>query len=444
LELQVIFNKGAVMVLPTGINKAKGLRIALRDMSLSQHNAIGVGDAENDHALLAECELGVAVQNALPMLKERADLVTDAARGAGVCELIAALLRSDLRELAPRLGRHDLELGTRLDGTPLSIPPYGRRVLVCGTSGSGKSTLVTSLLEQLSAKRYQFCLLDPEGDFDSLPETLTLGNEQQPPSVDEVISALRAGDKSVIVNLLGLPLDQRPDFLVAFSARCVELRARAGRPHWTLVDEAHHMLPAGEVEVAAPIAHPPSGLLMITVHPDHLAAAVLRAVDTLIIRGSAPREMVAHFATATGRAMPALDPNLSLGKDEALYWSCESGEVARFHPREPTTERRRHRRKYAAGSLGEDKSFFFRGPHDQFNLRANNLMLFLQIGDGVDDETWLHHLRKHDYSTWIRAAIKNEALAREIRSIESAESSHAADSRARIREAIEKVYTLPA
>src|SRR6185295_1540945 len=38
LELQVIFNKGAVMVLPSGVNKATGLLRALRGMGLSPHN----------------------------------------------------------------------------------------------------------------------------------------------------------------------------------------------------------------------------------------------------------------------------------------------------------------------------------------------------------------------------------------------------------------------
>src|SRR5579883_2974593 len=88
LELQVIFNKGAVMVLPSGVNKATGLAVALADLGLSAHNVVGVGDAENDHAFLAACEAAVAVANALPALKERADWVTAGARGAGVAELI--------------------------------------------------------------------------------------------------------------------------------------------------------------------------------------------------------------------------------------------------------------------------------------------------------------------------------------------------------------------
>ncbi len=101
LELQVIFNKEAVMVLPSGLNKATGLKAALDELGLSPHNTVGVGDAENDHALLNLCECSVAVANALPMLKERADLVTNAARGAGVTELIDRMIASDLSELEP-------------------------------------------------------------------------------------------------------------------------------------------------------------------------------------------------------------------------------------------------------------------------------------------------------------------------------------------------------
>lgn len=88
LELQVSFNKGAVMVLPSGINKKSGLELALAQLGLSPHNVVGIGDAENDHVFLSACECGVAVGNALPALKERADIVTRGTHGAGVTELI--------------------------------------------------------------------------------------------------------------------------------------------------------------------------------------------------------------------------------------------------------------------------------------------------------------------------------------------------------------------
>ncbi len=103
LELHVVFNKGAVMVLPPQVNKATGLAAALDELKLSAHNIVGVGDAENDHAFLAACECAVAVANALPAVKERADLVTRRDHGAGVVELIDRLLADDLADVGPRL-----------------------------------------------------------------------------------------------------------------------------------------------------------------------------------------------------------------------------------------------------------------------------------------------------------------------------------------------------
>lgn len=102
LELQVIFNKGSVMVLPSGVNKATGLALVLGEMKLAPRDVVAVGDAENDHAFLEVCGVGVAVSNALPMLKERADLVTQRARGDGVSELIDRILTNDLADVTPR------------------------------------------------------------------------------------------------------------------------------------------------------------------------------------------------------------------------------------------------------------------------------------------------------------------------------------------------------
>ncbi len=103
LELQIIFNKDAVMVLPSGVNKASGLQVALNELRLLPHNTVGVGDAENDRTFLGMCERGVAVANALPALRERADHVTAGSHGAGVEELIEKLLSEDLASFAPRL-----------------------------------------------------------------------------------------------------------------------------------------------------------------------------------------------------------------------------------------------------------------------------------------------------------------------------------------------------
>lgn len=97
LELEMIFNKGAVMILPTGLNKATGLREGLARMGLSTRYTIGVGDAENDHAFLRICGCGIAVANALPALKSRADFVTARPHGEGITELIDQLLANNFQ-----------------------------------------------------------------------------------------------------------------------------------------------------------------------------------------------------------------------------------------------------------------------------------------------------------------------------------------------------------
>jgi hypothetical protein len=104
---------------------------------------------------------------------------------------------------------------------------------------------------------------------------------------------------------------------------------------------------------------------------------------------------------------------------------------------------RRHRRKYATGELGADRAFYFRGPHGKLNLKAQNFALFAQTARGVDDETWLFHLRRGDYSKWLRDGVKDNGVAEEVAGVEQQADLAAEQSRARILEIIEKHYTAP-
>src|SRR5438445_465517 len=291
LEWQVIFNKGAVMLLPSGVNKQTGLSLALEQLGLSMRNTVAVGDAENDHAMLAASECAVAVANALDSLKERADLVTRGPRGAGVEELIDRILEDDLRSVV--VARHALLLGTRRDGTEVHIAPAGPR-------------------------------------------------------------------------------------------------------------------------------------LMVTVHPQHVSAAMLEAVDTALAVGKAPERMLQAF----GRVPP-----VELEDGEVLAWSNGQAEPLRLVQGKAQV---RHRRKYAAGDLGGE-AFVFRGPQGKLKLRAPNLGIFLLMAEGVDDETWMHHLAQRDYSKWFRMALKDDGLAADAEQIEG---GGGLESRHRIRDAIEKRYAL--
>lgn len=444
LELAVIFNKGAVMVLPPGVNKATGLVAALKEMGLSPHNVAGIGDAENDHAFLSVCECSAAVANALPMVKERVDFSTISDHGAGVVEFIEKLIADDLRELEPRLVRHEIRLGTRDNGQEIRLKPYGMGVLIAGTSGSGKSTIATGILERLAERGYQFCLIDPEGDYEYLEPAIIIGGSDQPPSVGEVLQLLERPEENVVVNLLGLSLEDRPTFFEGLLPRLQELRSQVGRPHWIVVDEAHHLLPATWDPASQTLPQKLSEILFITVSPEHVAPAALSAVDAVISSGQRPEQTIRRFHETLGHNLVPSQP-VTLRTGEALVWLRQAGaEPIRIKVEPPQAEGRRHRRKYAEGELGPDKSFYFRGPEGKLKLRAQNLVLFLQMAEGVDDQTWMHHLRRGDYSSWFREAIKDPDLADEATRIERLPDISAVESRTRIRAAIEERYTLPA
>ncbi len=99
LELRVAFNKGAVVILPCGVDKASGLAAALLELGLSRHEVAGIGDAESDLAFLDLCACGAATANALAALKDASDHVTAEPDGAGVREFVEGLLRDDLSSL---------------------------------------------------------------------------------------------------------------------------------------------------------------------------------------------------------------------------------------------------------------------------------------------------------------------------------------------------------
>ena len=68
----------------------------------------------------------------------------------------------------------------------------------------------------------------------------------------------------------------------------------------------------------------------------------------------------------------------------------------------------------------------------------------MQIADGVDDRTWLHHLHAGDYSRWLSDAVRDDELAAEVAEVESDRALDARESRARIKDAITRRYTAPA
>ncbi len=445
LDLQIIFNKGAVMVLPNGISKASGLEAALEDLGLSAHNVVATGDAENDLAFMRNCGCAVAVDNALPAVKEAADLTTAAARGAGVAELTGLWIADEARLLAAAIERHVVEIGTKLDGgQPVWLRPDRGSVLITGTSGGGKSTLATALLEQLAKKGFQLCIFDPEGDYGHFGEAVVFGDADTPVSNEPVLNAVRKRDTNAVVNLLGSSVDDRPAVLGSLLPAVLDIRAKYGRPHWILIDEAHHVLPR-ERDAGAGInldAQVPT--IFVTVHPDTLMTGVLRSIGTVLVIGRDALQLVEGLARIFGVPCPPL-PDRNPEQGEARYWGRSSGGMPQLiRTRKPRGDVKRHTRKYAQGTLGEDRSFFFRGPSERLNLRAHNLAMFLEIGEGVDQDTYAFHLRRGDFERWLRHSVKDAELADEVAALAADGQRDLPAVRAAFRAAVEARYTAPA
>ena len=444
LELQITFNKGAVMVLPGGVNKATGLRVALDRLELSPLNCIGVGDAENDLAFLDLCGLPVAVANALPTVKEHAALVTEGVRGAGVSELIDRLLATDLVELdraaGPDGARGRAALALDEAGKPVIYAPQRTSLLLTGLSGGGKSTLTLGLLERIAAAGFQWCVLDPEGDYEGIDGAVTEGSAETAPEPAQLLDLLRKTSNGVVANMLAVPLADRPSFLARLLPQLLALRATVGRPHVVIVDEAHHMLPRDWDPGGAAVPADLEGFLFVTTHPDQLSRRVLGCVDRLLVVGREAGDAVRAFCQARDMPLPEAVPEVATGT--VLVLDPVQGQLRELRSIPGTGDRRRHRRKYAEGRLGKDTSFYFRGPDGKLNLRAHNLILFVDLADGVDEATWQWHRQNGDYSRWLRDCVKDGDLAGEIAAIEQ-DADAPAEARRRVRAAVEQRYTAP-
>ncbi len=442
LELEIIFNKGAVMILPTGVNKGTGLKVALSGLGLSPHNVVGLGDAENDHAFLQTCECSFAVSNALPAVKERTDGLTQAARGHGVAEVIDRLVANDLIDHSP--ARHLISIGTHED-KPVVIDPYDTGILICGISGGGKSKATLAILERLSKVGYQFCLIDPEGDYEGFSNAIVTGDSGRAPTIDEVLAILASPDRSAIVNLLDMRLEDRPDFFTQLLPRIQEMRTQFGRPHWLVIDEAHHLFPQEWQKMTRLVPEDLRALLMITVHPERIAAEIFPSVNVLIAVGEQVDVTLKAFGRQAGVRPPVLDlENLSLAKGEGLLWHVDKSAPKLIALDRAETDKVRHRRKYAEGRLPDDRSFYFTGADKKMNLRAHNLTLFAQMAEGVDDDTWMYHLRNKHYSKWFAEMIKDEDLAGEAVKVEQDSGLSPDESRRIICTAILDRYTAAA
>ncbi|WP_409318276.1 HAD-IIB family hydrolase [Pseudomonas sp. KCJK9016] len=433
LELQITFNKDAIMILPPGVNKASGLVAALRDLGICELNVVGVGDAENDHSFLSICGCAAAVSNAIASIKSSADLRLTLDHGQGVCELVEMLLEKDAALVG--VERIGVQLGPSTDGHPLWLPPESV-MLVVGNSGAGKSSYVTWLTERMVQVHQGFCIIDPEGDYLTLEDAVTIGGLTAPPTTEDAVHYLLQAQLNVVVNALALDLSARVQLFGELLPFLQHLRSTSGRPYWLIVDEAHYMLPHCS-------SWPPGflkdiGAIIVALDFDQVCPALLEGVDVLVTLGSTARELVEQFAERMQRPFPRF-PERTPGLEHACLWSLhDDDEVYLIDQMQPHQKHHRHSGKYVAGNVGAWRSFHF----PALGRSAANLTEFLSCLTQIEEPALREHLDAGDFSNWFRKVIRDDVLANKTRLIEMDKSIVLKKAMEQIRRIVQSRYHL--
>jgi hypothetical protein len=220
-------------------------------------------------------------------------------------------------------------------------------------------------MERLIEKGYQICLIDPEGDFENAEEFFATGDAARGPSLDHLESALGDPDTQVVVNMVGVAVDDRAGLFARVLAIAHEHRLRTGRPHWLIVDEAHDMLPQAGTDQGIDLAGDYGSAILLTVHPAHVSSPILKQINKVIVVGKEPSRTISEFCEITGKQMPQLSEE-DLAPGDALVWTVDAGEPLRIQSEPARMAHKRHKRKYAQGELEEARVFYFRGPRRPF------------------------------------------------------------------------------
>ena len=423
LDYQIIRNRSALMVLPAGITKGTGLAAMLATMNLSPHNAVAVGDAENDLALFGVAEIGVAVSNAVSSVRRWADLTMDKPNGTGVAELLAGPYLTGAQRWCPT--RRWITVGTFDDLTPARVPGSQGRVVITGPAASGKSHLVGLLAERWILANYSVLLLDPEGDhihLQQLGQVQVVDAGQHLPEPAVLVNTLRP-QTSIVVDMSGLTEASKSDYMHRLRLTAEAYREEHGFPHWVIYDEAHLL---GAEEHAHWTRR--GGYVLSSFAPAALPAKEIDNSDVLL--------------TLMPPATPA---DIDSGRRATVQFG--SGPARLFTIADRLTTHVRHGHKYADVRLPQERQFYFHSAAGIPVAPAATLHDFCTAIAHLDQRALEYHLARGDFSRWLDGTITDKDLAAKVAAWEDELEAHRAADLERIRhklvQAVEERY-LPA
>ena len=443
---QLIFNRAALMMLPSGINKAVGVQRALDELGRSARNMIAFGDAENDIPLLLEAEVGVAARGAVPAVLSVADDSISQPGGAGVALYIRKIIERD--GIVPTPQRRAVTLGKTTEGAEAALPNSGTNVVISGDPRSGKSWIAGLLAEQLIAEGYQICIIDPEGDYAQLGErskVVAFGHDLPLPSPQATARLLSTGPLSIILILSSLAPSEQLNYVSQLLPSLQEGQAVTGIPHWVVIDEANYFFQSHSPCLKY-LNSPTGSFCLVTHRPSLLASEVYNAVRahiftstkveeeryfvTKILQAYSERDLAAHTA------LDSLEPpraGILLTDSSATPWKV-------FIPAERITRHAHHARKYADTRLPDDKAFRFLDAGSP--IAVHNMIEFHQAIQSVPLASLRHHLNAGDFSRWVGEVLGDQQLAQGLRKLERTTPAGATPDRTEILAHIEDHYLI--
>ena len=410
VDLQLVFNRAAVMLLPSGINKAVGVQRALDELGRSARNMIAFGDAENDLPLFALAELGVAARGSVPAAMTAADDRLTRPGPAGVAHYVRRIL--DAAGRAPTGARRRLELGTTGGDEVATLPAGETNVLVSGDPRSGKSWLAGLLAERMIEDGYRVCILDPEGDYASLatrPGVVLLGERLRLPAPDDVAAVLADVDASLVVNLTSLSQPEQCQYVCAAIGALAEHRARTGLPHWTLVDEAHYFFHPGR-ECCIPFLAHTGNVVLVSYRPSLIAPEVHDTIGAhLLTRTAIEAERYFMETLLAARGPEGFHPadalrDVDMPRAGLLLQTPDGPRWQTFRPGSRLAPHAHHGRKYVDTTFDDARAFRFLFA-DGRPAVAHNVREFTDALATVPLASLRHHLRNGDFSRWARDVL---------------------------------------